>query len=215
RLPLPNLNWVETVYHGLPRDLLKFNPGAGQYLAFIGRISPEKRPDLAIEVARRCGVPLKIAAKIDVVDRQYFEAVVRPLIKGPHVEYIGEINDAEKSEFLGGARALLFPIEWPEPFGLAMVEALACGTPVIARPYGSVPEVMRPGVSGFIADGVDEMVAAVHRVDSLSREQCRAYFEERFTVEKMVDKYEQVYARLLGSKQAAPRIFFEQPAAAR
>jgi glycosyltransferase involved in cell wall biosynthesis len=215
RLPLPNLNWVATVYHGLPRDLLRFNPRPGQYLAFIGRISPEKRPDLAIEVARRSGIPLKIAAKVDVVDREYFETVIKPLIRPPHVEYIGEVNDVEKSEFLGGARALLFPIDWPEPFGLAMVEALACGTPVIARPYGSVPEVMKPGVSGIVADGIDEMVAAVHKVESLPREQCRAYFEERFTVEKMVDKYEQVYARLIGSKQTAPRIFFEQPAAAR
>jgi glycosyltransferase involved in cell wall biosynthesis len=152
---------------------------------------------------------------VDVVDREDFETVIKPLIRPPHVEYIGEVNDVEKSEFLGGARALLFPIDWPEPFGLAMVEALACGTPVIARPYGSVPEVMKPGVSGFVADGIDEMVAAVHKVESLPREQCRAYFEERFTVEKMVDKYEQVYARLIGSKQTAPRIFFEQPAAAR
>jgi glycosyltransferase involved in cell wall biosynthesis len=215
RLPCPNLNWVETVYHGLPRDLLKFNAEPGHYLAFIGRISPEKRPDLAIEVARRSGVPLKIAAKIDVVDRQYFESVVRPLIKGPHVEYIGEINDAEKSKFLGGAHALLFPIEWPEPFGLAMVEALACGTPVIARPYGSVPEVVRPGVSGFVAGEIDEMVAAVHRIDSLSRERCRRYFEDRFTVEKMVDKYEQVYERLIGPKETGREIFFDQPAAAR
>jgi len=215
RLPLPNLNWVETVYHGLPRDLLKFNPGAGQYLAFIGRISPEKRPDLAIEVARRSGVPLKIAAKIDVIDRQYFEAVIKPLIQPPHIEYIGEVNDAEKSEFLGGARALLFPVDWPEPFGLAMIEALACGTPVIARPYGSVPEVMRPGVSGFVAKEIAEMVAAVHKIDSLPRQLCRRYFEERFTVETMVDNYEQVYGRLIGLRETRPQMFFDQAAAAR
>jgi glycosyltransferase involved in cell wall biosynthesis len=215
RLPLPNLNWVETVYHGIPRDLLKFNARPGQYLAFIGRISPEKRPDLAIEIARRSGVPLKIAAKVDVVDRQYFEAVIKPLIQPPHVEYIGEINDAEKSEFLGGARALLFPIDWPEPFGLAMVEALACGTPVIARPCGSVPEVMKPGVSGFVAADIADMAAAVHKIDAIPREQCRRYFEERFTVEKMVDKYERVYGRLIGSKEIRPQTFVDQPAAAR
>ena len=215
RLPLPNLNWVETVYHGLPRDLLKFNAKSGQYLAFIGRIAPEKRPDLAIEIARRSGVPLKIAAKVDVVDRQYYEAVIKPLIQPPHVEYIGEINDAEKSEFLGRARALLFPIDWPEPFGLAMVEAFACGTPVIARPCGSVPEVMRPGVSGFVAKELAELVAAVDKIDSIPREQCRRYFEERFTIEKTIDKYEQVYERIVESGEIEPEIFVDQAAAAR
>ena len=205
RLPLPDINWVDTIYHGLPRDLLKFNAKSGQYLAFIGRIAPEKRPDLAIEIARRSGVPLKIAAKVDVVDRQYFEAVIKPLIQPPHVEYIGEINDAEKSEFLGGARALLFPIDWPEPFGLAMVEALACGTPVIARPCGSVPEVMRPGVSGFVASALDELVTAVDKIDSIPRDQCRRYFEERFTTERMIERYEQVYDRLIESNEIVPQ----------
>ncbi len=207
-------NWVDTIYHGLPRDLLKFNANPGKYLAFIGRIAPEKRPDLAIEIARRSGVPLKIAAKVDVVDRQYFDAVIKPLIQPPHVEYIGEIDDAEKSEFLGGARALLFPIDWPEPFGLAMVEALACGTPVIARPCGSVPEVMRPGVSGFVARELDELVAVVDKIDSIPREQCRRYFEERFTTETMIDRYEQVYDRLIESSEIEPQIFLDQVAAA-
>jgi glycosyltransferase involved in cell wall biosynthesis len=214
RLPLPNMNWVDTIYHGLPRDLLKFNAQPGKYLAFIGRIAPEKRPDLAIEIARRSGVPLKIAAKVDVVDRQYFEAGIKPLIQPPHVEYIGEINDAEKSEFLGGARALVFPIDWPEPFGLAMVEALACGTPVIARPCGSVPEVMRPEVSGFVASELDELVAAVDKIDSIPRDQCRRYFEERFTTERMIDRYEQVYDRLIESNEIVPQISIDQVAAA-
>jgi glycosyltransferase involved in cell wall biosynthesis len=151
---------------------------------------------------------------VDVVDRQYFEAVIKPLIQPPHVEYIGEINDAEKSEFLGGARALVFPIDWPEPFGLAMVEALACGTPVIARPCGSVPEVMRPGVSGFVASELDELVAAVDKIDSIPRDQCRRYFEERFTTERMIDRYEQVYDRLIESNEIVPQISIDQVAAA-
>lgn len=201
RKPLPLMNWVETIYHGLPRDLLRFSPGAGKYLAFLGRISPEKRPDIAIEVARRVGIPFKIAAKVDVVDRDYFEAVIKPLLSPPDVEYIGEIGESEKSEFLGNALAFMFSIDWPEPFGLAMIEALACGTPVIARPCGSVPEVIRPGVTGFIASSVDEMVAAVGKIGKLSREQCRREFETRFTAEIMVDRYEQVYRRLVEGSQ--------------
>jgi glycosyltransferase involved in cell wall biosynthesis len=214
RLPLPNMNWVDTIYHGLPRDLLKFNAKPGRYLAFIGRIAPEKRPDLAIEIARLSGVPLKIAAKVDVADRDYFETAIKPLIQPPHVEYIGEINDAEKSEFLGGARALLFPIDWPEPFGLAMVEALACGTPVIARPCGSVPEVMKPGVSGFVSSELDELVAAVDKIDSISRERCRRYFEERFTTELMVERYEQLYERLIDSNEIGPEVPLDEVSAA-
>jgi glycosyltransferase involved in cell wall biosynthesis len=193
RTPLPFMNWVRTIYHGLPRDLLCFNPASGKYLAFLGRISPEKRPDIAIEVARRVGIPLKIAAKVDVVDRDYFEAVIKPRLSPPTVEYIGEIGESEKSEFLGGALALLFTIDWPEPFGLAMIEAMACGTPVIARGCGSVPEVLRDGVTGYIADSVEELAAAVRKISNLSREACRAEFECRFTVEQMADRYEQVY----------------------
>jgi glycosyltransferase involved in cell wall biosynthesis len=201
REPLPLMNWVETVYHGLPRDLLHFNPGPGKYLAFVGRISPEKRPDIAIEVARRVGIPFKIAAKVDVVDRDYFNAVIKPLLSPPDVEYIGEINDSEKSEFLGNALAFMFTIDWPEPFGLAMIEALACGTPVIARSCGSIPEVIRPGVTGFIADTVDEMIAAVGRIDTLSRAECRREFENRFTVEIMAEHYERIYCRLIEEGQ--------------
>jgi len=201
RKPLPLMNWVETVYHGVPRDLLQFNPGPGKYLAFLGRISPEKRPDIAIEVARRVGIPFKIAAKVDVVDRDYFDAVIKPLLSPPDVEYIGEISDSEKSEFLGNALAFMFTIDWPEPFGLAMIEALACGTPVIARSCGSVPEVIRPGATGFIANTVDEMVAAVARIDTLSRAECRREFENRFTVEIMAERYERIYCRLIEEGQ--------------
>ncbi len=197
RAPLSFANWVATIYHGLPRDLLRFSPSPGKYLAFLGRISPEKRVDIAIDVARRAGIPFKIAAKVDVVDRDYYEAVIRPRLSAPNVEYIGEISEAEKSEFLGNALALLFTIDWPEPFGLAMIEAMACGTPVVARPCGSVPEVVRPGVTGFIAKELDELVAAVKRIDSISRDGCRQEFERRFTVETMADNYERVYRRLI------------------
>lgn len=199
RRPLPFVNWASTVYHGLPRDLLRFSPGPGKYLAFLGRISPEKRPDLAIEVARRAGIPLKIAAKVDRVDNDYYLTNIKPKLSPPDIEYIGEINETEKNEFLGDAIALLFTIEWPEPFGLAMIEAMACGTPVISRPYGSVPEIVNPGVSGFIEDGVPELVAAVKRVQTLSRARCREEFERRFTVETMIDNYERVYRKLIGA----------------
>jgi glycosyltransferase involved in cell wall biosynthesis len=201
RKPLPFMNWIATIHHGLPKNLLRFNPTAGKYLAFLGRISPEKRPDIAIEVARKVGIPLKIAAKIDKFDREYFEAVIKPRLEPPDIEYIGEISDSEKSEFLGGAYALVFSIDWPEPFGLAMIEALACGTPVLARPCGSVPEVLRNGVTGYIAETVDELAEAVHRIDKLSRRACRDEFERRFTVERMADRYEQVYLETIGSRR--------------
>jgi glycosyltransferase involved in cell wall biosynthesis len=205
REPLPRMNWVDTIYHGLPRDLLSFNPKPGKYLAFLGRISPEKRPDIAIKVARRVGIPFKIAAKVDVVDRDYFETVIKPLLSPPDVEYIGEIGESEKSEFLGNALAFMFTIDWPEPFGLAMIEALACGTPVIARPCGSVPEVIRPGVTGFIAESVEQMIAAIGKIGEISREECRREFESRFTAEIMVDRYEQVYRRLI--EENRPSLF--------
>jgi glycosyltransferase involved in cell wall biosynthesis len=176
RRPLPDMNWVGTVYHGLPRNLLRFNSEPGKYLAFLGRISPEKRPDLAIEIARRSGMRLKIAAKVDRADREYFENVVKPLLSTPGIEYIGEINETQKAEFLGGAVALLFPVDWPEPFGLVMIEALACGTPVIARPCGSVPEILRHGVTGFVASSLDDLVAAVEKVRTISRRACRQVY---------------------------------------
>ena len=202
RKPLPDMNWVATIHHGLPRDLLRYSPKGGNYLAFLGRISPEKRPDIAIGVARAAGIPLKIAAKVDLVDREYFEAIIKPRLAPPDIEYIGEISESEKSEFLGNALALLFTIDWPEPFGLTMIESMACGTPVLARRCGSVPEVICPGVTGFIADDVKEMLAALRRVETISRERCRQEFEQRFTVETMVDNYEQVYRKLIEENES-------------
>jgi glycosyltransferase involved in cell wall biosynthesis len=206
RKPLPASNWVATVYHGLPRKLLEFSGGPGDYLAFLGRISPEKGPDVAIEVAKRAGIPLKIAAKVDDADREYFEAVIKPRLSPPDIEFIGEVNRKQKNEFLGNALALLFTIDWPEPFGLTMIEAMACGTPVIARPCGSVPEVITDGVNGYIAAELDELVAAVGRVNELSRERCRAEFERRFTAETMVDNYEAVYEGLIAAHGSGQRI---------
>lgn len=200
RAHLPDLNWLGTVHHGLPPDLLRFNPGPGKYLAFLGRIAPEKRPDLAIAIARRAGVPLKIAAKISEDDRPYFESVIKPMLDGPEVEYVGEVNEQEKAEFLGNAIALIFPIDWPEPFGLVMIEALACGTPVIARPCGSVPEIVRDGETGFLRAEFDDLVDAVHRAETLSRAACRADFERRFTVATMADKYENLFQLALRSE---------------
>jgi glycosyltransferase involved in cell wall biosynthesis len=205
RRPLPEMNWVGTVYHGLPRNLLKFRSEPGKYLAFLGRMLPEKRPDLAIEIARRSGVPLKLAAKVDRADREYFESVIKPLLATPGIEFIGEIDEGQKQEFLGGALALLFPVDWPEPFGLVMIEALACGTPVIARPCGSVPEILRHGISGFVDSSVDDLAGAVHKARDLSRRICRDEFERRFTVEIMADSYEKVYYELCDGYRTAAR----------
>lgn len=195
RMPLRDLRlaWAGTVHHGLPLHGFPFSPQGGSYLAFLGRISPEKRPDLAIEIAKRAGLPLRIAAKVDAVDLAYFEREIVPLFDHRLVEFVGEIGDAEKAAFLGGAMALLFPIDWPEPFGLVMIEAMACGTPVIARGCGSVPEVLDPGQTGFIADTLDELVDAVKRVDTIDRAACRRHVERRFTVERMADDYEAIY----------------------
>ena len=200
RKPLPQMNWLGTAYHGLPADLLEFNPNPGKYLAFLGRICPEKRVDIAIDVALRAGIPLKIAAKVDEVDQDYFETLIKPKLCPPDVELIGEINEGEKTEFLGNAIALLFTIDWPEPFGLAIIESFACGTPVITRPVGSVPEIVKDGRTGFLGESVEELVVAVKRVDSISRADCRAEFENRFTVTHMAERYEQLYGILLGEK---------------
>ncbi len=212
RPPLAFMNWVSTIYHGLPRDLLTYSKGPGKYLAFLGRISPEKRPDLAIDLAKKVGIPIKLAAKVDVVDRAYFEQVIKPRLSSPDVEYIGEINESQKSEFLGNALALMFTIDWPEPFGLAMIEALACGTPVIARPCGSVPEVLRHGVTGFIAAEFDDLVQAVKNVDTLSREVCRKEFETRFTADVMAAQYERIFRDLISARPngAQPPAHFEE-----
>jgi glycosyltransferase involved in cell wall biosynthesis len=203
RRPLPWLNWVGTVYHGLPTDLYTFRPQPGQYLAFLGRFSPEKGVDRAIAIARGAGLKLKIAAKLDKGDRDYFKEEIEPLLNLPLVEYVGEIGGPEKDQFLGNASALLFPIDWPEPFGLVMIEALACGTPVIAWPEGSVPELMEEGVTGFVVQSVTEAVQAVGCIETLSRQRCRQVFEQRFAAARMAQDYLAVYRRLLGSKRAA------------
>jgi glycosyltransferase involved in cell wall biosynthesis len=201
RAPLPFANWQATVYHGIPEDLYRFREAPGRYLAFLGRISPEKRVDRAIEIAKRVEMPLKIAAKVDQVDREYFEDYIRPRLDHPLVEYVGEIGEGEKDEFLGNAYALLFPIDWPEPFGLVMIEAMACGTPVIAYRKGSVPEVMEEGRTGFIVETLEDAVRAVRRVPELSRRRCREVFEERFTASRMARDYVAVYERILAGRE--------------
>jgi len=195
---LRHANWVGTVHHGLPRDLLPFSPkAAGRYLAFLGRISPEKGPNRAIEIAARASIPLKIAAKVDRVDQAYWDEIIRPMVKThSNVEFIGEIGERDKAAFLGEAAALLFPIDWPEPFGLAMIEAMACGTPVIAFRRGSVSEVVEDGTSGFIVDTIEEAVRAVRRIFSLDRTGVRGAFERRFTAERMARDYLQIYREL-------------------
>lgn len=200
REPLPWVNWQATVYHGLPDDLLRFHPEPEGYLAFLGRISPEKRVDRAIEIAKQVRIPLKIAAKVDHVDEDYFEGIIEPLMRDPLVEFVGEIGEGEKDAFLGNASALLFPIDWPEPFGLVMIEAMACGTPVIAYRKGSVPEVVEEGCTGFVVGGLEDAVEAIRQVPNLSRERCREVFEQRFTATRMASDYLQVYERLIDRK---------------
>lgn len=197
RTPLPWANWQATIYHGLPRELFKFYPNRGEYLAFLGRISPEKRADRAIEIAKRVNMRLKIAAKVDRADRRYFKRVIEPLLNDPHVEWVGEITDQQKNDFLGNAYALLFPIDWPEPFGLVMIEAMACGTPVVAYEAGSVPEVMEDGVTGFIVRELDQAVEATRRVHDLNRARCREVFEKRFTASRMANDYINLYEQML------------------
>ena len=201
REPLPWLRWAGTVYHGLPERLHLCSSGQGDYLAFVGRVSPEKGVDHAIEIAGRAGLSLKIAAKVDAADRMYYEEVIRPLLDQPHVEFVGEVSESEKDELVGGARGLLFPIDWPEPFGLVMIEALACGTPVIAFRRGSVPEVLEHGRTGFVCDTVEEAVAAVARLPEISRQECRRVFDERFSARRMARDYLTLYERLI--KEAA------------
>jgi glycosyltransferase involved in cell wall biosynthesis len=205
RWPMPGVTWVGNVPHGLPRNLLPFQPfSGGDYLAFLGRISPEKRPDRAIEIAMQAGLKLKIAAKVDRADQDYWQERIRPMIEqNARVEFVGEIDDCEKAAFLGNARALLFPIDWPEPFGLAMIEAMACGTPVIAFCCGSVPEVIEDGVSGFIVNDVEQAVTAVRQVDELNRLLVRRAFERRFTVETMARAYLDIYRGLPGTRTGA------------
>ena len=197
RAPMPWANWQATVYHGLPEDLYRFHPEPGRYLAFLGRICPEKRVDRAIAIAQRAGIELKIAAKVDAVDKEYFETEIRHLLDDPLVDFIGEIGDGDKEAFLGGAAALLMPIDWPEPFGLVVIEAMACGTPVIAFPFGSMPELIAPGVNGALVESVDQAVAAVEALAALDRTMCRRSFEERFSAPCMAKSYVRVYEELI------------------
>lgn len=197
REPLPWINWQATVYHGLNPARFRVRTEPGQYLAFLGRISPEKGVEQAIEIARRVDMPLRIAAKVDQADREYYESRIKPLLRDRRVEFVGEIGDQDKSEFLGNAYALLFPIRWPEPFGLVMIEAMACGAPVIAYRHGSVPEVMEDGRTGFIVNNLEQAVAAVQRVPEIDRAGCREVFERRFTAARMADDYVRVYERLI------------------
>jgi len=202
RRPMPPVRWAGTVYHGLPRDLYRLDAAAKRsYLAFLGRISPEKRPDRAIEIARRAGLPIKIAAKVDEADRDYYETYIRPLLNDPLVEFIGEIGEADKGPFLNGALALLFPIDWPEPFGLVMIEAMACGAPVIAWHHGSVPEIIEHGVTGAIVNSTDAAVAAIEEVAALDPVLIRRRFEARFTVERMARDYVRIYSAALDAAE--------------
>ncbi len=214
RRPIPNANWAATIYHGIEMDEYTFNPQMGGYLAFLGRISPEKGLDTAIRVARRAGVPLLIAARMPLphlhdpyvrADWEYWENEVQPLVEGKQVELLGQLAGKDKDDLLRNAAALLFPIRWPEPFGLVMVEAMACGTPVLALRDGSVPEIVEDGVTGLIRDTEDELVEAVTHIAELDRHRCRATVEERFSAPAMTDAYEQLYVRLLGAHGGAPR----------
>ncbi|NGX43102.1 MAG: N-acetyl-alpha-D-glucosaminyl L-malate synthase [Chlamydiae bacterium] len=202
--PLPEANWVGNVYHGLPEELYTFQENPGEYLAFLGRISPDKGVHRAIEIAKKVGMPLKIAAKI--ADKEYYTQVVKPLIDGSFIEYVGEVCEEEKNQFLGNAYALLFPINWPEPFGLCMIEAMACGTPVVARCRGSVPEIVKDGVNGFVIETVGEAVEALLEVPKISRKRCREYFEEHFTDDQMVRNYEKVYQNLVLGAEAGHKV---------
>ena len=203
RRPLRNANWLGCVHHGMPDSLCRFTEHPqGDYLAFLGRISPEKRVDRAIAIARRVGLPLKVAAKVDTADKAYFEREIEPLLAHANVEFVGEINDAQKPDFLGNARALLFPIDWPEPFGLVMIEAMACGTPVVAWNCGSVPEVIDEHITGRIVDNEDDAVAATREVIGYDRRAVRATFERRFTARAMADRYVQLYDRLAQGRES-------------
>jgi glycosyltransferase involved in cell wall biosynthesis len=213
RRPIPQARWVNTIHHGLPERLLMPQTVKPDYLAFLGRIAPEKRVDIAIRVAEHCGIPLKIAAKIDRADRDYYDEQIKPLMNSPYVDYIGEINDHEKSAFLSGALALLVPIDWPEPFGLVMIEAMACGTPVIAFNRGSVPEVVEEGVTGFIVEDEVGAIGAVDRISHLSRKAIRERFEQRFTARRMALDYLAVYRDLMDVGTPRLRVVAEADAA--
>jgi len=200
RDPLPWANWQGTVYHGLPENQLTFRPGRGEYLAFLGRISPEKGLDEAIKIAQLVGMPLRVAAKIDRADQEYFETCIKSRLHDPLIEFTGEIGYPEKNDFLGDAAALLFPINWPEPFGLVMIEAMACGTPVIAYPRGSVPEIVDDGITGFLVHNAEEAAKAVEGIAAIERRSCRRRFEERFSARRMSEDYLALYERLVNGQ---------------
>lgn len=204
RIPAPHANWLATIYHGLPKDLYRQGKGEGGYLAFLGRISPEKRPDRAVEIAQKAGIPLKIAAKVDPVDERYYEKVIQPMLDHPLIEFIGEIGEEKKEEFLGNALALLFPIDWPEPFGMVLIEAMATGTPVIAYRGGSVAEIISPGETGFIVDSIEEAISAVEQLHTINRTTCRKTFEETFTATIMAENYVLNYEKLIAQKRGFP-----------
>jgi glycosyltransferase involved in cell wall biosynthesis len=210
RRPLPQANWVRTVHHGLPVDLLRPQPVRPSYFAFLGRIAPEKGIDRAIRIARHCGVPLKVAAKVDRADQDYYEQQIAPMIRSENVEYVGEITDQDKSQFLSGAVALLVPIDWPEPFGLVMIEAMACGTPVIAFNRGSVPEIVEDGLTGFIVEDQAGAIGAVDRLAQLSRNKIRRRFEERFTARRMAQDYLSVYRSLMDRRAPHLRLVSDE-----
>ncbi|WP_427911719.1 glycosyltransferase family 4 protein [Ramlibacter sp. MMS24-I3-19] len=203
RAPLPNANWLATVHHDLPTDMYDFHPEAQDYFAFVGRISPEKRCDRAIEIAIATGTPLRVAAKVDPADRQYWDDTIEPMLDHPLVTFVGEIDDKAKNEFMGNARALLMPIDWPEPFGLVIIEALACGTPVIAYGHGSVPELLQDGVTGFVVSDQREAIAVAGRLDTISRRKCRETFERRFAAPVMAASYLALYRRLVAERASA------------
>ncbi len=205
RAALPFANWAGTVYHGFPEDLYRFEARPRGYLAFLGRMSPEKGPDRAIAIAKRLGMPLKMAAKVDAADKAYFKQEIEPLLDHPLIEFVGEINDQAKSDFLGGAEALLFPIEWPEPFGLVSIEAMACGTPVVGYRYGAAPEVIDEGVTGFVVDGEDQAVEAVRKARNLDRRGVRRGFDRRFSATAMARGYLDLYAERLTHRSAVRR----------
>jgi glycosyltransferase involved in cell wall biosynthesis len=206
RAPLPWLNWRATVHHGLPFGLYSLHPEPQDYFAFVGRISPEKRADRAIEIAKACGTPLRIAAKVDPADKDYFESTIEPLLDDPLVSYEGEIGDDAKDEFIGNARALLMPIDWPEPFGLVMIESMACGTPVIAYGCGSVPEILDHGVTGFIVKDQEEAIAAARNIAQIDRRRCRQVFEQRFAARVMARRYLDVYRELVEARTTGARL---------
>jgi len=212
RRPLCHARWLTTVYNGIDLRHFTLREGSGDYLAFLGRISPEKGVDRAIKIAQAVDMPLRIAAKVDPVDQEYFMAKIKPMLRDPRVEYIGEIDETHKDEFLGNALAYLFPINWPEPFGMTMIETMACGTPVIAMRHGSVPEVVVDGRTGFICRSMAEMIASVQKIDRLDRRACRVHVAQRFSVERMADGYEAAYRRVLEAPVAAAYRTVEEPA---